>query len=342
VRVEAAAYHGKPVSFSIVGPWTKPTRMAQPAASSSSRVIAVAASSLSLLLLAATVALARHNLRVGRGDRRGAGRLAIFMLSVLVLSWLFTARHRADLPIEINQFFVAVAFSLLNTGIMWLLYIALEPYVRRYCPELLFSWTRGLNGQIRDPRVGRDVLIGAAVGVGVAALICGFRLLPTLFGAPGPTPKGINYAFLLGARYGIGIELRTLPNAMQNAMFTALCFVLVRAISGRTWVAATAATLMFSTFVLGEAGDSLVGSIAFALLFSGAYIITLVYFGLVAQVVAFFVQMSLVNAPITADMSKLYAATSVWLIVMIAGLAVFGFYASRAGQPLFGHLLPRE
>jgi hypothetical protein len=66
------------------------------------------------------------------------------------------------------------------------------------------------------------------------------------------------------------------------------------------------------------------------------------YFGLLAQVAAFFVQQLLVNGVLTADMSKMYAATSVWLMLTIAGLAAFGFYASRAGQSLFGHLLPRE
>jgi len=44
---------------------------------------------------------------------------------------------------------------------------------------------------------------------------------------------------------------------------------------------------------------------------------------------------------LTADFSKLYAATSLWLIVLIAGTAAFGFYASRAGEPLFGEVLTK-
>ena len=47
-----------------------------------------------------------------------------------------------------------------------------------------------------------------------------------------------------------------------------------------------------------------------------------------------------INGVLTLDMSKMYAATSVWMMLAIAGLAVYGFYVSRAGKPLFGTLLP--
>ena len=49
--------------------------------------------------------------------------------------------------------------------------------------------------------------------------------------------------------------------------------------------------------------------------------------------------LTIVGGVLTADMSKVYAPTSVWLMVVIVGLATFGFYASRAGQPMFGRLL---
>ena len=48
---------------------------------------------------------------------------------------------------------------------MWVLYLALEPYVRRYWPQAIISWTRVLGGRWRDPLVGRDVLYGVILGV---------------------------------------------------------------------------------------------------------------------------------------------------------------------------------
>jgi len=52
------------------------------------------------------------------------------------------------------------------------------------------------------------------------------------------------------------------------------------------------------------------------------------------------VNVAIGNGVLTLDMSKMYAATSVWMMLVIGGLAVYGFYVSRAGNPLFGTLLP--
>lgn len=43
--------------------------------------------------------------------------------------------------------------------------------------------------------------------------------------------------------------------------------------------------------------------------------------------------------PLTADMSRPYAGASVMLLLGIAGLSAYGFYASRGNEPLFGRAL---
>ena len=43
--------------------------------------------------------------------------------------------------------------------------------------------------------------------------------------------------------------------------------------------------------------------------------------------------------PLTTDMSRPYAGASVMLLLGIAALATYGFYASRGGEPLFGRPL---
>ena len=48
---------------------------------------------------------------------------------------------------------------------MWLIYLALEPFVRRSWPTMLVGWSRVLGGRVRDAVVGRELLIGCAVGV---------------------------------------------------------------------------------------------------------------------------------------------------------------------------------
>jgi len=54
--------------------------------------------------------------------------------------------------------------SLFLALIVWTAYLGLEPYIRRRWPQIIISWTSLLGGGLRDPVVGRDVLIGAALG----------------------------------------------------------------------------------------------------------------------------------------------------------------------------------
>ena len=71
LRVEAAAFRGRPVFFQLIFPWTKPILMGQEQPSSRSRVWgqAIVATAVALVL-AGAVLVARHNLRKGKGDRR--------------------------------------------------------------------------------------------------------------------------------------------------------------------------------------------------------------------------------------------------------------------------------
>src|SRR5262245_65818174 len=52
-----------------------------------------------------------------------------------------------------------------TASILAINYLALEPVMRRRCPHRLTSLARVLTGRWRDPLVGRDVLIGLALGV---------------------------------------------------------------------------------------------------------------------------------------------------------------------------------
>jgi len=45
------------------------------------------------------------------------------------------------------------------------LYVAVEPFVRRRWPQTLITWTRILSGEFRDPLVGRDILVGSTIAI---------------------------------------------------------------------------------------------------------------------------------------------------------------------------------
>ena len=52
------------------------------------------------------------------------------------------------------------------TGVIfWVVYMAAEPVVRRRSPATLIAWNRLLEGKLRDPRIGGEVLAGLVLGV---------------------------------------------------------------------------------------------------------------------------------------------------------------------------------
>lgn len=85
--------------------------------------------------------LALRNVRLGRGDRKGAFRLAGFLLVVFFLRWLFSSHHVAT-EAEAFNFITGVQSILYWTFFFWVVYLAFEPFVRRRWPGRIVSWSR--------------------------------------------------------------------------------------------------------------------------------------------------------------------------------------------------------
>src|SRR4051794_31658619 len=101
VRVEAASYRGKPVAFTIVAPWSRPTRMQPLVRSTFDRIATVALTLASIALLLGAALLARHNFRVGRADVRGVTRLALAAFAIEMIAWAVGFHHVSDLTSEV-------------------------------------------------------------------------------------------------------------------------------------------------------------------------------------------------------------------------------------------------
>ena len=105
------------------------------------------------LLLAGGI-LAWRNHRSGRGDRQGAIRMALAFFLLGVIAWICRAHHVADPVYEFILFQRGMGPVLYLVCLMWIFYMALEPYVRRVWPETVISWNRLLAGKWFDPLVG--------------------------------------------------------------------------------------------------------------------------------------------------------------------------------------------
>jgi serine/threonine protein kinase len=338
-RIEAAAYRGRPIFFSLIGPWTTATREVVAPAASLDSVISTTATVIGNLVIVASALLARRHLRSGRGDRRGALRMAAIVFVCQSAGMLFHARHYDSFNTESYRFLEIAADALLSSAILWLLYLAFEPYVRRFWPQLLIGWSRFLGGDVRDPRVGRDILVGAAAGIAIALLYALRLIVPHLAGTQ-PVPQLPPPTILLGTRYAIATALLGVLRAVRIALEVFAIVIFLKIVLRRTSLVVAASMLVL--LPLSLAGTFTNEHLAIELTISIASIVLglalLLRFGLLSLLVTFYTFLTLESFPATTDFSRPYSGAAVVLMLSIAAVSMYGYYASRGDEPLFGRV----
>src|SRR5262249_19286452 len=195
--IEVAGYEGRPVSFRSVGPWSLEAR-SEPLVRGN---FAFPGLLFFLVVIPASAGvLAWKNNRMGLGDRRGAFRLAAFIF-VSTFFWRLASQHYVPTMAEAGVLSFATRDALTLGAIVWVLYMAFEPYVRRRSPRMLISWSRLLTGRLHDPLVGADLLAGCVLGT---VALCVARplaspfnasLAPRVMATPGRMVLGLVHAF---------------------------------------------------------------------------------------------------------------------------------------------------
>jgi serine/threonine-protein kinase len=333
IRVEAAAWRGKPIYFQIVGDWTRPKRMQAFMFDASMKGLVVAVLALGGLLMLAAVLLARYNIRRGRGDRRGALRLAGFTACVAMLLWVFAGSHVAGLE-EIGLFFGALGFALLLAAGVWTLYIAVEPFARRRWPHSMIGWSRLLAGGIRDPLVGRDALVGLTLGTAAALLGMVQQLLLLRFGTmPSATVIPLS---LLGVRGAVAGFLVIIPDCVLLALVWFVLMFILRAVARRDWLAAAVLVMIYMALKWFATPASPLLAALFTAVQTTLLVVVMLRFGLLALIASSFVYELLLLSPITPDFSVWYGGASLLALLSVAAIAAFAFHSSLAGRPLFG------
>jgi len=336
IRVEAAAYHGTPVYFRTIGPWTQPFGSAGPPASLARRIVASVPTIMVFVVLIGGSFLARRNLRLGRCDRRGAARVGIFVLIAGLADWALNTHHVAS-SAEVGLFLTSLALRVLVASTSWVFYLAIEPFVRRLWPQVLVSWVRVLEGRFSDPLVGRDVLFGILAGAGLQLLNQAWPLASRWWGTAPPAldelgPTALELAKLGGLRFAFA-NLPGIPVAsfLFNSAYV-LSLLLLRAVLKKDWLAGIAFVVVW-TYLPAT------GSPFAALLFSTAYSLAtlLIFFriGFLAVYVAYAVQGVLMLYPMTFDLSRWYAGNTIVAVIVLTSLIVYGFRVALGGRPLW-------
>ncbi|BCS34535.1 hypothetical protein TBR22_A37630 [Luteitalea sp. TBR-22] len=273
VRIEAATLGGTLTMFRVLPPGSSVVTDGVSGADAGTVVPIV----LALALTAGGLALAWRNVRSGRGDGVGATRLGGFTFVVLSGTALLDADWRV-LGTDPQLPWTVAGMAMVGAALTGIFYLASEPTVRRHWPESLVAWTRLMAGRVRDPRVGREVLVGATMAVALAAL---GGLLPAA--AVPPSPQDLDAAgALMGSRHLVAAWLDLLPRSVLGGMIHAVLFALAVRGLGRRDLAVVASGGLF--VLLGALSGSTGAALVIEALLSGVRLVLLTRVGLLALV----------------------------------------------------------
>ncbi|HKG23406.1 MAG TPA: serine/threonine-protein kinase [Blastocatellia bacterium] len=336
IRIEAAVFRGKPVYFHLIPPWERPHRQEEFRPTRDRKAAGIILTLVFIAGLTGSVLIARRNLRLGRGDRKGAYKLALFVFFIQIAGSLIWSDHVPSLGGELDLWYEAAASALFFSVLFWFLYVALEPYIRRRWPNLIISWSRLMAGGFRDPMVGRDILIGGLLGFGHTLAIYSMPLLSQWMGwafplNPGGQPDATGIRALVAL-----LLINSVTGAILISLGMLFLLLLFYVALRNKFLAATALWILFYSVIFlafTSSARSWVALVCPAII-ATVYTVSVVRFGLLATIALHLFFTLTFHFPLTPDFSNWYAGTTIFSGLIILGLAVYGFYTSLAGQPL--------
>jgi serine/threonine-protein kinase len=334
IRVEAAAYKGRPVYFRILHEWTRPERVERFQLSAGQRAGGLIAAVLIVTTLVVALLLARRNLRLGRGDRKGAFCLAAYTFSARMAVWALEADHVADFSREFVLVLRAVGDALLLSSILWALYIALEPFVRRRWPGTLISWNRFLGGGFRDPLVGQHVLVGCVAGIAFVLVVMFGVHLTVWMGQPPGTPDVFRMEIILGTSWVIAAIIQQQVESLANSLGFLLLLLLFRVLLRKEVLAALALALVFGAQLTLSAELNVYIALPLFTLAWALPAFVSIRFGLLALASCIFTLAVVLNHPLSWDFGHWTGSSSALLLLLVLGIAFYGFRVSLGDQSL--------
>jgi hypothetical protein len=341
IRVEAAAFHGSPVSFQIVEPWTARGGAVDGARSAMQSLLAITEVVLPILVLLGAALLASRNIRQGRSDRRGAFRLGMYLFVIRMLSWICMPHAFAGTT-SVVIFFSHLSSAVYRSAVVWVFYVAIEPYLRGLWPRTMISWARAIEGRWRDPLVGRDLLLGTVAASAIWIPLFGPALIPHWLGSP------LAYNTLGHDGNGVMSLGRLLPSLSPMLLFHAgvlfsagfsivVLLVLLRLLTRKTWIAVAVCVPLIVAFNLNGEADRLIflilGVLWLAIFFRLGVLCLMVALGLLGFEIPI---------PATLSTSVWYSGPSWIVLALFVAVAVYGFIVSLGGKPAFGKILAEE
>jgi Protein kinase domain len=338
VRVEAASFHNRPVYFQVLWPWTRADRSTPGVATGLEALRSLANYVIGAIVLIAALWIAHYNWKAGRGDLRGAARVGIYCAGMSLIAWILNAHHVAS-DAEKGLIENALAQAVYLGIEYWLIYLAVEPWVRRYWPQTMITWSRVLAGKWRDPLVGRDLLFGTLLGIVYLLLVAIYEYANLRSGAP--ILGEIKLKLLNGFRPFAGNVAGLLFGEVGGSLVFLLTLFLVRALLKKQSLVAVVWVVGWVAVRFLRGGSFLESSVAkittgvFWLLLFTILVFIMLRLGFFALVVAIFVLDSVSASFLTTDFSAWYGQSSLAIVILIGAMALWGFRLSVGSRPLF-------
>ena len=317
-RFEAAALDGR----IVFAQWGSAGEQIWVPGQTGNRALDSAVALVWILMAGGIVLLARRNVRLGRGDRRGARRVAGFVLATGA-AWGLLDRHWFADPTWLwDAFETGLGPHLFWMAFVWLAYLALEPFVRRTWPHMLIAWARLIDGRWRDPLVGQALLAGIGLGSFIAVAGAMATSGGSLLGLAGGGPfywRGLQSAESYLGFICDGLRTGTVHGLALVATMVACRFVLR---SDRATFAAAALVVALNAFF---PIPPLAFQVTQAALIGLASVVVARRFGVLALTAGFVGNIVLRSTPWTFDLAKWFAWRPILSVLLIIGLALWGF-----------------
>ncbi len=335
LTVRIATYLGQVTHVLVRGPWdAKP--QSQPAQQTES-TFDIVRDILGIVVLAAGLVfaplLALRNWKRGRADRKGALRVAIARFAVGLGYWAATV-HGTPKPAMLGQFIAAVQQELLPAGMLWVLYLALEPALRAKWPHSIVTWNRVLAGKWNDPKVAAHVLIGCAAG---CALWAAFTLrIFLLVDVDGPTMGGSLIA-VEGTRGLVAAIFSRLKECLTLGLIGFFFLFGARTLLRRDWLAATVGAFLLP-LIEGSVVDASNRLPIFAVyvLVYAAILFIMLRFGVIATMSTMFFLNLVSVSSMGLNLAAWWAPNGLLAIALLLLIAGWSFKIALGKRELLG------
>jgi len=196
----------------------------------------------------------------------------------------------------------------------------------------MVSWQRLLSGRLRDPLVGRDMLLGVFAG---ATAMTVQMVAHALKGVP--DVSAVNSHFGRGLLPSIGLSLSSPAWYCLLALIYLATLSFFTGLFRRRWLGLAVTGLI----MVAIESPTNVLDLALAVFLISAITAILTRLGLVATASSLFVMDMLSFSP-PLDFGKWYAGRAIIALVVPLALLLYGFYVSLGGKPMLGSALAEE